>query len=147
MAIRIYNPFVELARFDNTFRNLFEQNSFNLDNFYAPVVDVEESHDGFDIQMNIPGIKPDELIIEATSDEIEIKAESKIESSEDKKDSENTTEELPRRFRKASRKYYKKIHFNVPIDPNTGKVSLKDGVLSINIQKRPEAKRITLNIE
>lgn len=145
MSLRIWNPFIELARCDNVFRDYFQPLSFSLDNFFAPATDVTESKDGFEIQMNVPGIKPTELSVEATSEFIEINAESKPEQVTEKNESE-ATEQLSRHIERSSRKYYKKILFNVPVDPNTGKVSLKDGVLTINIQKRPEAKKISLNI-
>ena len=140
MSLRIWNPLVELARFNDNFMNIFEPFSLSLDEFFAPATDVTETKDGFEIQMNIPGIKSSELTVEATSEILEIKAESKLQKIDENKESENTR-------RKSLRRYYKKIHFNVPIDPNTGKVTLKDGVLAILIQKKPEAKRISLNIE
>ena len=96
--------------------------------------------------MNVPGIKADELTIEATSELIEINTEFKpithqIESEQKEKDS------VPKQTERISRKYYRKISFTSPVDPSTGKVSLQDGVLTINIQKRPEAKKISLTIE
>lgn len=146
MSIRLWNPFVELANFENSFRSVFDSFSFNLDGFFTPLTDVEESKDGYTITMNVPGIKADELTIEATSEFIEINTEFKpktqqIESEQKEKDS------VPKQTERISRKYYRKISFTSPVDPSTGKVSLQDGVLTINIQKRPEAKKISLTIE
>ena len=53
----------------------------------------------------------------------------------------------PRHIERVSQKYYRKIHFTAPVDPSKAKTTLKDGVLKINIPKRPEAKKISLRIE
>ena len=96
--------------------------------------------------MNVPGIKADELTIEATSEFIEINTESKSESQQNESE-QNEKDSFPKISERISRKYFRKLHFTSPVDPSTGKVSLQDGVLTINIQKRPEAKKISLTIE
>lgn len=146
MSIRLWNPFVELANFENSFRNMYESFSLNFDEFFTPLTDVEESNDAYKITMNVPGIKADEIAIEANSDFIEIQTESKSKSQQNELDQKDK-ESLPKHTERISRKYYRKISFTSPIDPSTGKVSLQDGVLTINIQKRPEAKKISLKIE
>ncbi len=146
MSLRIWNPFVELARLEDNIREAFEPFSLSSDGFFAPLTDLLENKDSFEIHMNVPGIKADELNIDATSDFIEIHAETKSETKVDDnaKDEEKFT---PKHIERLSRNYYRKIHFNVPVDPTTGKVSLQDGVLKVTILKKPEAKKISLNIE
>jgi len=146
MSLRIWNPFAELARLENNIREAFEPFSTSSDGFFAPLTDLLENKDGFEINMNVPGIKPDEVSIEATADFIEISAETKTETKTEESGKEGE-EYTPKHIERVSHKYYRKIHFNAPVDTSTGKVSLKDGVLTINVQKRPEAKKISLNIE
>jgi HSP20 family protein len=144
MSIRIWNPFVELARLENNIKDAFEPFSGN---FFAPLTDLSENNEGFELTMNVPGIKASDLHIDATADFIEIKAETikNKESNEDEKaeDSEYT----PRHIERTTRNYYRKIHFSAPVDPTKAKTNLKDGVLTINIPKRPEAKKIQIKIE
>ena len=145
MSLRIWNPFVELARLEKDIREAFEPFSgTSSDSFFAPLTDISENNDGFEIHMNVPGIKPADLQIDATSDYLEIAAEEK---SEDKSETNEEPEYTPRHIERVSQKYYRKIHFTVPVDASKAKTSLKDGVLKINIPKRPEAKKISLKIE
>lgn len=141
MSLRIWNPFVELDRLEKNIREAFEPFSGNSSGFFAPLTDVSEDNNGFEIQMNIPGVKAPDLQIDATSDFIEITAESKPDTSEESSDY------TPLHKERISLKYYRKLHFGVPVDPAKAKTTLKDGVLKINIPKRPEAKKISLKIE
>lgn len=141
MSLRIWNPFVELDRLEKNIREAFEPFSGDSSGFFAPLTDVSENNDGFEIQMNIPGIKSSDLQIDATSDFIEISAETKPETTEENSDY------TPLHKERISLKYYRKLHFNVPVDPSKAKTNLKDGVLKITIPKRPEAKKISLKIE
>lgn len=148
MSLRIWNPFAELARLEKDIREAFEPFSgTSADSFFAPLTDVIENTDAFEIQMNVPGIKASDLQIDATSDFIEIKAESKIEESKKEDETEDDEEYTPRHIERISKNYYRKIHFTAPVDASKAKTSLKDGVLTINIPKRPEAKKISLKIE
>lgn len=146
MSLRIWNPFVELARLEDNIREAFEPFSLSSNGFFAPLTDLLENKDSFEIYMNVPGVKTDEVKIDATSDYLEIQAEPKSETKSDEsgKEGEKFTS---KHIERVSRKYYRKIHFNVSIDPSTGKVTLEDGVLKVIIQKKPEAKKISLNIE
>ena len=149
MSLRIWNPFAELDRLEKDIREAFEPFSrTSSDSFFSPLTDVSENNDGFEIDMNIPGIKASDLQIDATSDFIEIKAESKATNISDNSEASNEEENYtPRHIERISQKYYRKIHFNVPVDPSKAKTSLKDGVLKITLPKRPEAKKISLKIE
>ena len=150
MSLRIWNPFAELARLEKDIREAFEPfSSTGSESFFAPLTDVSESNDGFEIHMNIPGIKANDIQIDATADFLEIKAESQTETKNEdtENDSDNTEEFTPRHIERVSRKYYRKIHFTAPVDASKAKTSLQDGVLKITIPKRPEAKKISLKIE
>lgn len=146
MSIRIYNPFIELNRIDNLIKEAFEPYSLSYDGFFAPVTDIQENNEGFEIQVLVPGIKASELNIDATTDNIEIQAETKKSTNAENKETLGESESVSNEPERVSRRYYKKIQFKVPIDPKTGKVTLEDGILTIQIQKRPEAKKISLAI-
>lgn len=149
MSLRIWNPFAELARLEKDIREAFEPfSSTGSDSFFAPLTDVSESNEGFEIHMNIPGIKAQDIQIDATADFLEIKAEAKTETNTENTENSDEAEEFaPRHIERVSKKYFRKIHFTAPVDASKAKTSLQDGVLTINIPKRPEAKKISLKIE
>ena len=140
MSLRIWNPFQELARLERDINKAFEGSTSG---FFSPLTDVKETEDKFIIDMNVPGMKPEDVNIEATSDYIEIKAE-KTENADEKKIQEKgwTARHIERR----SEKYYRKMHFNIPVDAQNAKLELKNGVLHIELPKSPEAKKVQLKL-
>jgi len=146
MSLRVWNPFVELTQLENNIRKAFDSFPTFIEDFSTPLTDIKESEDGYTIHMNIPGISKDNITIDATSDFIEISAEAKTEEQSEKDESKSKLEYKPTHIERYSQKYYRKIHFDTPIDASTGKVSLQDGVLTIAVQKRPEAKKVSLSI-
>ena len=151
MSLRIWNPFQELAKLENEIKSAFDHSISKTSGFFAPLTDLYENDEGFEIRMNVPGIKAEEFNIDATSDHIEIKAESVQETKEEEKtEKAETTEKsefTPRHIERVSRKYYRKIHFSSPVDPNKANIKLQDGVLKISLPKKPEAKKVKLNIK
>ncbi len=147
MSLRVWNPFVELTQLENNIRKAFTSFPTFIEDFSSPLTDIKESEDGYTIHMNIPGISKDNITIDATADFIEISAEASSTEEQSNKDETNSKPEYkPTHIERYSQKYYRKIHFDTPIDPSTGKVSLQDGVLTITVQKRPEAKKVSLSI-
>lgn len=143
MSLRIWNPFQELERLEKDINRAFE-GSTPQSGFFSPLTDVKETNDSIIIDMNVPGMKAEDISIEATGDYIEIKAEKSTseETTDDNKDKEWTARHIERR----SEKYFRKMHFNVPVDPNNAKLALKDGVLNIILPKTESAKKVQLKL-
>jgi HSP20 family protein len=139
MSIKIWNPFQELARLENDINKAFEGSTSG---FFSPLTDVKETNDDIIIHMNVPGMRPEDIKIEATGDYIEIKAEKSITDDKSEKKNKWTARHIERR----SEKYYRKMHFNVPVDPQNAKLTLTDGVLNIILPKSPEAKKVQLKL-
>ena len=140
MSLRIWNPFQEIARLEKDINKAFEGSTSG---FFSPLTDVKETNDEIIIDMNVPGMKPEDIKIEATNDYIEIKAEKSEESEEEDKNKQGWT---ARHIERRSEKYFRKMHFNMPVDAQNAKLSLNKGVLHIALPKSPEAKKVQLKL-
>lgn len=145
MSILLYNPLMD---------SLETRNNFRFSNRYLrPATDIYESDNEFIIKMDLPGIKRENISIEATFNELEIQSNYSQQSTEDVQSSEvqssndSNKESFRTEFKERSqRNFYRKFKFHKPINPQDAKVLLEDGVLTISLPLRPEAKKINLQI-
>ena len=143
MSILLYNPLTDMIQARDNFR-------FS-NTYYAPRTDVYESKNEIVIKMDLPGITRDQISIEASSSELEMKTETKKiitdsekeQIAEKKEDNEWTSRHIER----VNRNYLRKFKFNKPVDSTKAKVLLENGVLTITLPLRPEAQKVTLSIE
>ncbi|MHA1167251.1 MAG: Hsp20/alpha crystallin family protein [Candidatus Hodarchaeales archaeon] len=122
LALRTMNPF----RVINTFFGPYQGG------VYCPRTDLLETADSFLLKVDLPGFDKEDLDIQATSEYIVIKAVRK-----EVKDSEDSNNE-------DSFRISRRIDFPVKVSPDKAKVSLDDGVLSIDMPKSEEAKAVKL---
>ncbi|MFW9992520.1 MAG: Hsp20/alpha crystallin family protein [Candidatus Odinarchaeota archaeon] len=126
-AVRVWDPFRIYHRTRIPAR----------DRIYAPLTDLSETKDSFVIKVNLPGISKEDLDIEATSEYLEINAEHKEES----KESEEENAICRERY---AFKYSRKIAFPTLVEPSESKITLENGVLTVNMPKSEKAKAIKL---
>ncbi|MFW9914133.1 MAG: Hsp20/alpha crystallin family protein [Candidatus Thorarchaeota archaeon] len=141
MSMRIWNPFQEIRRLEDEISKAFGDFRGDMtvsphDRLFSPLTDVKETEDEIIIEMNLPGIKKDDLTIEATPEGVNIKAESKTEM-------EHENEKVHCRERVA-RKYIRSVGFPTTVNPKDAKTVLQDGVLTINFPKSEQAKAVKL---
>jgi HSP20 family protein len=93
LAIRrgsdVFRPFEEIQRemdrlFNEAFRGLNDQSKEA--GMFSPEVDIYEKDNSVFIEMDIPGIKKDELEIKVEDDVLSIKGEKKLEREEKERD-------------------------------------------------------------
>ena len=143
MSIKVYNPFQELRHLNHL--------NYTLDGFYKPTTDLFESKDEFIVKVNLPGFSKDQISIDATFDELEIKAIQKVTADEEQTE-DNSTEVkndetwTARHIERVTRNYRRKIKFNKPIDTQKSKVELENGVLTVILPISAEAKKVSLKI-
>ncbi len=84
-----------------------------------PFVDVikDEKNAEVIITAELPGVKKEDIKINATENEVEIKAES------------------------GDRRYYKRIPLDVEVDPKSAKARYNNGVLELKLRMKGEAKK------
>ena len=144
MSILLYNPLMDV--YGRPRRSMRFSNSY-----YTPTTDVYESNDEIIVKMDLPGVKRDNILIEATFNELELRSnypEPVIEKSEQSETTEKDQEdEFIHRYQERTRKdFYRKFKFNKPVNTKDAKVTLEDGVLTISLPLSPEAKKINLQI-
>ena len=104
---------------------------------FALVLDVKETKDGYVIKADLPGLKDDDLAISMTGNQLTISG----------KREEEREEGVRYYVLERSRGSFART-FVLPdsVDAERVTASLKDGVLSLHIPKRPEAQPRKINI-
>ena len=107
-------------------------------NVRIPSIDMYEENGELVIKAEIPGVKKDNISVEAGKDFIEIQANMEKESDEKKKN-------YFRRERMISQ-YYRKIQLPFEVEPKNISARYENGILEIRV-KRVEGKKVRINIE
>lgn len=108
-------------------------------NVFAPAVDVVETKDSILVKAEVPGIDSKDLDISITGDLLTIRGEKKSER-----------EEKGKNFHRMERSYGSFTRtVEIPSYANTDKVNAdyKDGVLTISLAKKEEAKEKTIKVD
>ncbi len=124
---------------DSMFNNFLDQDfpvSFRDGSIQkSPAVNIVESDSGYRIEVAAPGLNKEDF---------EIKVENELLSISAKKETKEETKEETFTRREFSYVEFKR-NFNLPktVDANAIKASYENGVLSIALEKKPEARPVT----
>jgi HSP20 family protein len=148
MAIVRWEPFRELVStqdrlnqlFNQTFSNFFGPESRELGTRgWAPAVDIYETGNSLVIKAELPGIDPKDVDVRVENATLTISGERK--SEKDVKEGN---------YHRVERSYGSFVRsFNLPPTVSSENVTAeyKDGVLTLNLAKREEAKPKTIKIQ
>jgi HSP20 family protein len=105
----------------------------------APAVDITESDDRYTVKAEVPGVKKSDLTLEVRDGVLTLRGEKK----EERQEGKDKGRRLERVFGAFSRS------FSLPADANPDRIeaAFADGVLTIQIPKRPEAKPQQVSIK
>jgi HSP20 family protein len=142
------DPFAELAEWRPLWSPLFGREGRNLleeiwgraaSGRLAPSVDISEDDGNYIVTAELPGTKREDVTVELEDDVLTIRGEKKNEREEKKE---------KRRFVERSYGTFSRS-FTLPANADAEKVSasFKDGVLTVTIGKRPEAKPRVVDIK
>jgi HSP20 family protein len=81
----------------------------------APLVDVIDQEDAYEVIVELPGVEKKDIRLHATDELLEIKTENE-------------------------RRFFKEIPFKTPVKPETAMARYKNGVLSVRIKKKEKEK-------
>lgn len=145
MAIRKWNPFSEIMslqhQLDRLFGETLERGTRGEIDFgsWMPPVDLREESDKLVLEMELPGLKKDDIEISLENNVLTVKGERKFEK-EEKKDNYHKIE---RSYGKFSRS------FSLPTTVKADAIdaSLKDGVLTLSLPYAEEAKPKKISIK
>lgn len=129
---RFIDPFEmvrELMQWD-PFRELGVVGSRNV--AFVPSFEVKETKDGYVFKADLPGVKEKEIDISLTGSRLTVSGKRE----EERKEEEERYFTYERSYGTFSRS------FTLPegVDPESVQAELKDGVLTLNLAKRPEVK-------
>jgi HSP20 family protein len=136
MRLVPYSPFREIETMQRQMNRLFD----NLVGFtedgdttsFIPAAEIEETEQALHLKLEVPGLEPQELNVEANADAVSISGERK---------SENRTEEngmVRSEFRYG--KFQRVIPLPTRIQNNNVQAEYKDGILHLTLPKTEEEK-------
>lgn len=135
-----YNPFAELEAIREQFNKVLNSASDVKSNIaFIPVVNTREGDDAYFVEVELPGVKKEDISIDVNEDILTISGERKIK--EEQKD-EN--------FYKVESQYGKfERSFNLPEDVDTDNIEAtsNNGVLEIKIPKNQKVEKKPKKIE
>ncbi|MEF2966256.1 Hsp20/alpha crystallin family protein [Paenibacillus sp. M1] len=128
--------------FNDRFNDMFN------DDFFTPLkgslmsfrTDIRETEDAYLVEAELPGFQKDEIEIGYANPYLTIKAVRKEDNSV-----EDSTEQIIRKERRYG-EYVRRFHVQ-DIDEEGIRASLKDGVLKLEVPKRPQAKTRRIEIQ
>ena len=141
-----WDPFAEVSdlrkRMDEIFGEFFGPTPSAMaatEAVWSPLVDVHETKDGIQLQVELPGVKQEDIQVSMVGDTLTLKGERKRET-EVKEDSYHRIERSYGTFQRS-------IVLLSVVDPNRVKATYREGVLEIQLPKKEEAKPKEIKVE
>ena len=103
-----------------------------------PPVDISEDANGITLVADMPGVSKDRLDIQIDKDSLVIEGVAKIDMAEDMK---------PLYADVRSTRYRRSFAISSELDTDNIEATLKDGVLSLRLHKRPESKLRKIEVQ
>ena len=113
-------------------------NEHRFEGTHAPLVDLKETETEYEVKVDLPGFKKEDIKVTVSKDNLELKA--KVESNEE------TEEENYLHRERCARSYYRKVSFANLIDIDAVKTDLTDGVLTITLPKSEDDGKRTIEL-
>ncbi|HRK98779.1 MAG TPA: Hsp20/alpha crystallin family protein [Alphaproteobacteria bacterium] len=105
----------------------------------VPAVNVSENGEGFKVKIELAGMNPDDIDVEMTGNNLVLRGEKKEEKKEEKEN--YLSQEI------SYGSFYRSIALPETADCKRAEASFKNGVLSIEIPKKAEAKEKTEKLQ
>jgi HSP20 family protein len=118
--------------FDNFFRGgTLDDGSFGT-SAWSPAVDIAEREDGYDVKVELPGVKKEDVKITMQENILTIRGE--------KKQEDRTKEANVHRVERSYGSFQRSFTLPTNVKPGAVDATFKDGILSITLPKEVEAK-------
>ncbi len=146
MQIVRWEPFRELVGtqdrlnrlFNDTFSRFFDEGDGSSVRTFAPPVDVYETDQNVVLKVELPGIKPDEVEVRVEDHTLFLKGERKFEK--------EVKEENYHHIERSYGNFVRTFPLPNSVNAEEAKAEYKDGVLTLTMPKREEAKPKTIKI-
>jgi HSP20 family protein len=148
MAIVRWEPFRELLSTQDRFNQLFNQTftqAFGKEGQelasrnWAPAVDIYETDHNLVIKTELPGIDPKDVEVRVENNTLVLQGERKFEK--------NTSEENYHRVERSYGTFSRSFTLPSTVNTENAQAEYKDGILTLTLAKREEAKPKTIKIQ
>jgi HSP20 family protein len=106
---------------------------------YCPACDLSETADAFQIRMDVPGIKPDDITVQIAGDSVQISGERK----EEKEEKGKTWHRMERR----SGSFSQMLRLPGAVNEDKVHAEFQDGILTITLPKTEATKVRTVKVK
>jgi len=145
MAITRWDPFRDVLALQNRLNSVFQD--YNRGNesdslattAFVPPVDVYEDEHNIVLKLEIPGMKESDLDIQLENNLLTVRGERKFE----KEEKEENFHRIERRYGS----FYRSFTIPNTVNPENVKASYDAGVLSIQLEKRAEARPKQIKVQ
>lgn len=141
-----WDPFTGMAdlrrEMDQIFGEFFGRTPSSMaatEAIWSPLVDIHETKDGFQLMVELPGVKQEDIQVSVEGETLTLKGERRREA-EVKGDQYHRVERSYGRFERS-------IVLPSVVDPGRVKATYRDGVLEIQLPKKEEAKPKAIKVE
>jgi len=145
-SFRAWDPFAEVVdlhkRMDEIFGEFFGRTPAAMaatEAVWSPLVDVHETKEGFQLQVELPGVKQEDIQVSIVGDTLTLKGERKRET--------EVKEDHYHRIERSYGTFQRSVVLPSVVDPNRVKATYRDGVLQIQLPKKEEAKPKEIKVE
>jgi HSP20 family protein len=148
MAIVRWEPFRDLLAMQDRMNRLFNETLVRDVPLYggeaaslarwAPAVDVYETGDNILVKAELPGLDPKDVEVRLEDNTLFLRGERKLEK--------EVKEENYHRIERSYGSFSRSFTLPSPVDADKVSAEYKDGVLTLSMPKREEAKRKTIKI-
>jgi HSP20 family protein len=129
-AVAGWDPFRELDELTQRVNSLWEADLTGDLHGWAPLADVEETHDAYVVEIDLPGVQREDIDIQLTDRQLTVSGEIK---------EKERTGILRRRTRRVGQFQYS-VTLPADVDADEVTAHLDDGVLTVRVAKPEQAK-------
>lgn len=138
MSITRYSPIPSKSLFQHFLANAMDGVPVVKGN-YLPAVNILESPNGFKLELMAPGFEKEQLTIRIEKDVLTV-------SGQREQKTDVSQETFSRREFSVSR-FERSFHLPESVDPEMVNAQLRNGILTIELAKKPEAQPLVKQIE
>jgi HSP20 family protein len=138
---QLFRPFQALRdEFDQIFGRLAtDWDGKWLTSEFSPACDLSETADAYQVRLDVPGIKPEDITVQVTGDSLRISGERK----EEKEEEEKTYHRIERR----SGSFCESLQLPGAVNEEKVQAEFHDGVLTVTLPKSEATKTRTVKVK
>lgn len=137
----MFRPFHALREeFDQMFKHLApDWEAKWLTSEFSPACDLSETADAYQVRMDVPGMKPEDITVQVTGDSVRISGERK----EEKEEKEKTYHRVERR----SGSFCEALTLPGAVNEEKVQAEFHDGVLTVTLPKSEATRTRTVKVK